>query len=90
MSDYMPYIPGYPAEDLDWNEISDPVGRIYYYPDDDTGSPVTLTIEDPIRWVAAKKQPDGSISHRLLTVDGNSIYVAPGWLAITWTDRFQW
>ncbi len=71
------------AEGYNWTELEQPVPRTYYYPD---GS--TFDIPDDIQFIAVRPSGSGH-SHRLVTTDGTSYYVAAGFIAISWPQAYQ-
>lgn len=76
-----PYIPGSPAEKLEWVRIEDDQARdrVYVYPSGDT-----LKILN-VEWIAITADN----THRLRTMDGRCVYILPGWRAIEWVGHFQ-
>ena len=76
-------IPGSPAADREWQEIERPGPRTYLYPNG-----VELFIPANVKFLSVGRS-DAGHSHRLIDVNGDSWYVAAGWLAITWPGPFQ-
>lgn len=57
-----------------WKDISSEEYRIYVYPDD-----WRISINKP-----SKLHVSASGGHRIVTEDGLSYYIAPGWRVIQW------
>jgi len=76
-----PYVEGSPASEYKWHEVQEPESfdRIYTYLGGEQ-----LSFEG-VRWVYAKANG----GHRLVTQDGESIYVMPGWISVQWKGKFQ-
>lgn len=63
-----------------WHDISSETERTYYYPE------ATLVIDKP-HLLNIQPSSTGGHAHRIQTVDGRGLYIAPGWKAIAWRVR---
>lgn len=64
-----------------WTDISSEVARVYHYAD---GYKFQVTEPSELNI-----QPSslGGHAHRIKTVSGEGVYIAPGWRAISWKPK---
>jgi hypothetical protein len=62
-----------------WTDISTETVRTYHY-----GNGFNLNVPAP-KLLNIQTSSMGGHSHRIQTQDGKGIYIAPGWVAISWS-----